>query len=86
MLTKSDLKAIKTIVKTETDPLREDVRVIKKQIKPIKSMQKNIKILLRDVEYMSKTHDEGIVYLGRRVKKIEQHLKLPTIENPPAQN
>lgn len=84
MLTKSDLQAIKEIVDDRLDiklePLKKDVDDIKKQIKPIKHIHRDVKRLLKDRDYMGKTFDEGIVHLGRRVTRIETHLKLAPLK------
>ena len=96
MLTKNDLQAIQGLIREEVNPIKKDIgglmtdvsglktdiEDVKKQVEPIKTIKRDVKRLLRDRDYMSKAFDEGIVYLGRRVERIEEHLKLSNVKQP----
>ena len=47
--------------------------VVDDKLKPIK---KDLRYLRKTVDIIAKNYDEGDVVLGRRVKKIENHLGL----------
>lgn len=63
MLTKSDLQQIGSVVDEKLDS----------KLKPIK---KDLKYLKKTADVIVKNYDEGDVLLGRRVKKIEDHLQI----------
>lgn len=93
MLTKSDLKAIGAVVQTqineslerELKPIKEDVGGLKENVGGLKKDMKSVKHKLnrigKDVDYISKKTDEGIVYTRRRVERIEEHLHLESPKN-----
>lgn len=65
MLTKNDLSQIRDVVHEEVDTL----------LKPIK---KDLRYLKKTVDIVVKNYDEADVKLERRVKKIEEHIALPS--------
>ena len=67
MLTKSDLNQIREVVNEEVDV------VVEKKLKPVK---KDLRYLRKTVNLIVKNYDEGDVVLGRKVKRIEDHLGL----------
>lgn len=75
MLTKSDLQAIQTIVKTETESVKVDLRAEFKEtiIKELKPVKKDIKKIKRDVDTMIDFFDKEDVRLRERVEKLEVH-------------
>ena len=90
MLTKTDLNQIRGVVRDEVgeivdqklEPIKKNINGLVQDVTSLKKDMSNVK---RDVKYLRKTanvivknYDEGDVMLGRRVKKIEQHLGLPT--------
>jgi hypothetical protein len=92
MLTKNDLQAIKTLIKGEVNPLKDDMsglRVdmdgLKGDVGELKKDMKGIKSKLnraaKDIKYMSGKFDEDIVFTRRRVVRIEKHLHLESPKN-----
>lgn len=77
MLTKNDLQAIRTIVKQEV------ITNVDTALVPIEKDLKSINTRLRKVEKtvdtMAKVLDRADVDLHKRVKRIENHLELPTL-------
>lgn len=73
MLTKTDLNQIRGVVREEVDTIVDKKLDVK--LKPIK---KDLKYLRKTVKIIAKNYDEGDVMLARRVKKLEQHVGLPT--------
>lgn len=79
MLTKNDLKAIRTTVQEQVDdslvreltPIKKDIRVIKRDMTRVR----------KDIKYMSGQFDEEIVHTRRRVERIEEHLHLESPKN-----
>ena len=63
MLTKNDLNQIGSVVDEKLD----------NKLKPIK---KDLRYLRKTVDIIAKNYDEGDVVLGRKVKRIEDHLGL----------
>jgi len=85
-LTKSDLQQIGNVVDERLGkrltPVEKRLGNIEERLNPV---EKGIKALRKDVRYLKKTvdiiagnYDEGDVLLARRVKKIEEHLSLPS--------
>lgn len=67
MVTKSDLKQIGNVVDEKLDPIKKDLKYLKKKVNRI---DKTLSLTV-------KNYDEGDVKLERRVKIIEKHLDLP---------
>lgn len=67
MLTKKDLSQIRVVVNQEVDT------VVEKKLKPIK---KDLRYLRKTLDLTVKNYDEGDIELGKRVKKIEEHIGL----------
>ena len=65
MLTKNDLNQIGQVIDEKLD----------NKLKPIK---KDLRYLRKTVDLVVKNYDEGDVRLERKVKKIEDHLGLPS--------
>lgn len=66
MLTKTDLNQIGNVVDGKLEPVKEDLKYLKKKVNRID----------KTVEIIVKNYDEGDVKLARRIKRIEQHLAL----------
>lgn len=72
MLTKSDLSQIQKIVRTETTSIvAQELTPVKKDVKSIKSDLKKVK---KTVDVMAKLFDAEDVMLGKKVRRIEDHL------------
>lgn len=85
MLTNNELKAIKDIV-TETvgvqiSPIITRLDRIEKDLKPIKSIQQDIKKIRKTTDMMGRLFDKADVNLYKRVQKIEEHLHLESPKN-----
>lgn len=80
MLTKTDLTQIRGVVREEVEATVDER--LEFALKPVKKdlgiLKKDVKYLKKTVDIIAKNYDEGDVLLSRRVKKIEQHLGLPT--------
>ena len=70
MLTKSDINQIKNAVRSE---VKDEVKT---QLKPLK---KDLSYLKKTVETLIDVSDREDTFLKRRVKKIEEHLDLPSL-------
>ncbi|GEM_PF-1844425 len=77
MLTKDDLQAIKGIVKNEVDDsiARRVEPLLERRLKPI---QKDLKYIRKTVDVIITSFDRRATNLEKKVKKIEEHLDLPT--------
>jgi len=69
VLTRSDLQAIKKIVKTETDPVKTEVKKLNKKI------DDHIKFIDNDLSYFRK---KTAKHLGIPVSNLMQSTKSPT--------
>ncbi len=90
MLTKTDIKIIKDLLKDfatkndlKTFAIKDDLKAfatkddLQKELKPIK---RDINKIRRDLEMVTGTLDEEQVKLNRRVERIETHLHLPSFQ------
>ncbi|MBI3379660.1 hypothetical protein HY029_02820 [Candidatus Gottesmanbacteria bacterium] len=80
MLTKRDIKQIRTAVreevKTQLDPVSKRVDSIAKRVNSIDSRLKKVEKNTKDtVDFL----DQENIDLAKRTKRIEQHLDLPQI-------
>jgi len=75
MLTKNDLNAIQTIVKTIVK--KEVDEKISKSIKPINS---KLNKMQKDLDLVIRTFDKDIIETKHRVDRIEKHLDLSPIQ------
>ena len=92
MLTKTDLKQIQKIVKTEVQQetrkivqeetkkivQQETRKIVKEELVPIK---KDITQIRKDIKAIVSFFDEEYLELRNRVERIENHLNLPPISN-----
>ncbi len=67
MLTKSDLSKIGNVIEERLEPVKKDMKYLKKKVNKID----------KAVSIIGKNYDQGDVELGRRMTKIEQYLDLP---------
>ena len=90
MLTKSDLSAIRQVIKeqiqTELKPLRQDIQALKplrqdiQELKSdVKSVKKDITEIRNDLEMVTGEFDKEQVALKKRTDRIEKHLDLTPI-------
>lgn len=75
---------IQTLQKGQEE-LRSDVQTLQKGQEELKKTTRSMKIKLnraaKDISYMVKTFDQGIVDNSRRIIRIEDHLDLPPFKN-----
>ncbi|MBI4098167.1 MAG: hypothetical protein HY426_03950 [Candidatus Levybacteria bacterium] len=66
MLTKTDLQQIGEVIDIKLEPVKKDLKVLKKDVNYLK----------KSVDLVVKKYDEGDVALGKRVSRIEEHLRI----------
>lgn len=85
MLTKRDLQAIKKLFITEGDSIKDDMKASLKQDidaaldKHLKPIKRDIRKIRSDVEEVIDHFDRRDLHLQKRMKRVEDHLKLPSI-------
>lgn len=84
MLTKSDLKQIGNVVDQRLEqglePIKKDLGSLKEDVgnlkEDMKYLKKKVNRIDKTVSLVVKNYDEGDVKLARRVKRIEEHLRI----------
>lgn len=84
MLTKTDLSQIGSLIDEKLDlklkPIKKDLAGLAEGVtnlqKDMKNVKKDLKYVRKTVTVIVKNYDEGDVMLGRRVRKIEEHLQI----------
>lgn len=76
MLTRDDLKAIKEIVESGNKDLWS--KFVKKLDEEIDPMKREVHVMKKEVDEIAEETVENDTFLRRRMKKIEDHLELPS--------
>ena len=75
MLTKSDLSEIGKVVDIRLKPIHKDIKNLQKGMTIVK---KDVKYLKKELKFQSNILDNENIKTLKRVKTIEEHLKIPS--------
>lgn len=67
---------IKSVISDLDDRVKNVEVTVSTLDKDMKNVKKDLRYLKKSVDFVVKNYDEGDVLLGRRVKKIEEHLQI----------
>jgi DNA anti-recombination protein RmuC len=89
MLKNGDLKAIEKIVdqsvERKLEPVKKDIGVLRQDVgglkNDMKSVTKGIKHIKKNVDVMIDSFNRDDMRLQKRVKRVEEHLHLPPVQN-----